>query len=70
VPDTTWLFLRLEYSIKAGFVKGFFGNLSPCPLPLFILLREGGISKGGGFAPSLLFLPKKGGSIPLLPTPG
>jgi hypothetical protein len=28
-------------------------NPSPCPLPLFVLLREGGISKGGGEAPSL-----------------
>jgi hypothetical protein len=54
VPDTTWLFSELEYSISGGFVKGdFVVTYPPDPLPLFILLREGGISKGGGEAPSL-----------------
>jgi hypothetical protein len=46
VPDTTWLFSELEYSISVGFVKGYFAvTYPPDPLPLGIDEGKGELKK-------------------------
>jgi len=46
-------FLRLEYSIKAGFVKGYFVVTYPLAPSLTYYVKGRGLGKGGGEAPSL-----------------